>query len=149
MRAVLQRVSRAVVRCPDKPPAEIGKGIVALLGVARDDTAADAEALAEKVVNLRLFEDAAGRLNLSVREVQGEVLAVSNFTLLADARKGRRPSFAGAAPAEQAEPLYNRFVEAVRVRDVPVATGSFGAQMEVELCNDGPVTLLLDSRRQF
>lgn len=149
MRAVLQRVSRAEVRCADKPPEGIGNGIVVLLGVAQDDSEDDAETLANKVVNLRLFEDADGRLNLSVREVQGAVLAVSNFTLLGDARKGRRPSFAHAAPAAKAEPLYNRFVDTVRAQGVPVATGCFGAHMEVDLCNDGPVTILLDSRRRF
>ena len=119
------------------------------MGIATDDSEADAETLASKVANLRVFEDPDGRLNLSVREIEGEVLAISNFTLLGDARKGRRPSFTGAAPGETAEPLYERFVASLRNEGVPVTTGFFGARMEVDLCNDGPVTLLLDSRKQF
>jgi len=142
-------VSGATVRSEAQPEVHIGKGVVVLLGIATDDTEADAEALAGKVANLRLFEDAEGRLNLSVRDIGGDVLAVSNFTLLGDARKGRRPSFTNAASGEVAEPLYERFAQSVREEGVEVAMGFFGARMEVDLCNDGPVTLLLDSRKQF
>lgn len=149
MRAVLQRVSRATVRTDGEPESVIGKGLVVLLGIARDDTENDADALAGKVAHLRMFGDEEERLNLSVVDVQGEVLAVSNFTLLGDARKGRRPSFVEAASAPQAEPLYHRFVETLRACGLRVATGFFGDQMEVDLRNDGPVTLLLDSRKQF
>ncbi len=145
MRAVLQRVSKAEVRSEGRETAAVGKGLVVLLGVAQDDTETDADFLAGKVAGLRIFTDAEGRLNLSVQEVQGEVLAVSNFTVLGDARKGRRPSFAGAAPGPAAEPLFDRFVETLRTAGVPVAAGFFGAHMEVDLCNDGPVTLVLDT----
>ena len=145
MRAVLQRVSKAEVRSEGRETAAVGRGLVVLLGVARGDTAADADLLAGKAAGLRVFTDADGRLNLSVREVQGEVLAVSNFTVLGDARKGRRPSFAEAAPGPAAEPLFDRFVETLRAAGVPVATGFFGAHMEVDLCNDGPVTVVLDT----
>jgi D-tyrosyl-tRNA(Tyr) deacylase len=146
MRAVLQRVSRASVRVEGNVVGEIGVGWLVLLGVARGDTEADADRLAEKTVVLRAFDDDAGKMNRDVTEVGGSVLAVSQFTLLADCRKGRRPSFIDAAEPTEAERLYERFVERIRQSGVPVATGVFRAMMAVELVNDGPVTLLLDSR---
>ena len=129
---------------------EIGQGLLVLLGVSREDGEPDAQWLAEKVSTLRIFSDPEGRMNLSLKEIGGSALVVSQFTLLGDSRKGRRPSFEKAAPPEQAERLYERFVELIRVELGPparVATGSFGALMSVSLINDGPVTLILDSRR--
>ncbi len=149
MRAVLQRVTRASVRVGGETVGEIGPGLLVLLGVARDDTESDAVYLAEKVLNLRVFEDAEGRMNLSLAEAGGALLAVSQFTLYGDARKGRRPSWFDAAPPELARPLYEFFVAEARGRGARVETGSFQAMMEVELVNDGPVTILLDSRKQF
>ena len=124
---------------------EIGAGLMTLLGVAPEDTAADAEWLAEKLVGLRVFTDADGKMNLSLRETGGAMLIVSQFTLLGDARKGRRPSFMGAAAPDIAEPLYRAFVSAVRARGVEVKTGEFGADMLVEVANDGPVTLIVET----
>ena len=149
MRAVLQRVTRACVRVSGETVGEIGPGLVVLLGVARDDTEADALYLCEKILNLRVFEDAEGRMNLSLAESGGALLAVSQFTLYGDARKGRRPSWFDAAPPELARPLYELFVAETRARGARVETGSFQAMMEVELVNDGPVTILLDSRKLF
>ena len=149
MRAVIQRVSRASVTVEGETVGSIGKGVVVLLGVGREDTAVDADYLAEKVVGLRIFEDDDGKMNRCLAEVGGACLVVSQFTLLGDCRKGRRPSFVSAALPEQAEPLYQRFVDSVRERRIEVATGRFRAQMDVELVNDGPVTLLLDSGREF
>jgi D-tyrosyl-tRNA(Tyr) deacylase len=149
MRAVLQRVTRACVRVGGETVGEIGPGLVVLLGVARDDTEADALYLVEKVLNLRVFEDEEGRMNLSLAESGGALLAVSQFTLYGDARKGRRPSWFDAAPPELARPLYEFFVTEARARGARVEIGSFGAMMEVELVNDGPVTILLDSRKVF
>ena len=146
MRAVVQRVARAVVRIEGRSVGEVGEGLVVLLGVARGDTEEDAAWMAEKVVGLRIFEDEAGKMNRSLMEVGGAVLAVSQFTLLGDARKGRRPSFADAAPPEEAEPLYERFCARVREAGVRCETGVFRAMMDVELVNRGPVTLILDSR---
>lgn len=149
MRAVLQRASRATVRVGGETVGEIGAGLVVLLGVARDDTDADVRYVLEKTVNLRVFEDAGGRMNLSVVEAGGALLVVSQFTLHGDVRRGRRPSWFEAAPPEAAEPLYELFVAEAR-RLVPrVETGSFRRMMEVELVNDGPVTILLDSRKNF
>jgi len=128
---------------------EIGPGLVVLLGVARDDKERDALYLVEKVLSLRVFEDAEGRMNLSLAETGGALLAVSQFTLYGDVRKGRRPSWFDAAPPELARPLYERFVAEARARGARVETGSFQAMMEVELVNDGPVTILLDSRKLF
>ena len=145
MRAVLQRVRRAKVTVGDETTGEIAVGWLVLLGVAPNDTAADVEWLAEKVANLRAFADDAGKLNRSVQEAGGAVLVVSQFTLYGDCSKGRRPSFIAAAPPEVAVPLYEAFVEAVRALGVPVATGRFGAMMDVELVNDGPVTLVVDA----
>jgi D-tyrosyl-tRNA(Tyr) deacylase len=128
---------------------KIAHGFVVLLAVADSDTAEDAEYLAQKVVDLRVFEDDAGKMNRSIAEVGGAVLAISQFTLLGDCRKGRRPSFTDAAPPELARPLFDNFVAAARARGIPVETGQFAAHMMVELVNDGPVTLLLDSKRVF
>src|SRR4051794_15811277 len=146
MRAVLQRVRHARVRVGDEITGEIGCGLLVLLGVARTDTPEQARWLAEKVVGLRIFEDDDGKMNRDVTEAGGGVLVVSQFTLYGDCRKGRRPSFIDAAPPETAVPLYEAFVEAVRALGVPVATGRFQAMMEVELTNDGPVTLIVDSK---
>jgi D-tyrosyl-tRNA(Tyr) deacylase len=146
MRAVLQRVRQARVVIGEEVAGEIGPGLLVLLGVARADTAAEARWLADKVVGLRLFNDAEGKMNRDVAEVGGGVLVVSQFTLSGDCRKGRRPSFLDAAAPETAIPLYEEFVRAVRALGVPVATGRFGAMMQVELVNDGPVTLIVDSK---
>ena len=149
MRAVIQRVSRASVDVGGEVVGEIGRGWLVLLGVARDDAAEDAAKLAEKVVNLRAFEDEAGKMNRSVADVDGAVLVVSQFTIMADCRAGRRPGFSDAAAPELAESLYQEFVRRVEALGRPVATGRFRAEMAVSLVNDGPVTFLLDSRRQF
>ena len=146
MRAVVQRVSRASVRVDERDVGRIERGYLVLVGVAHGDTTDDADYLAQKIVELRVFEDSVGKMNLALGEVSGSVLAISQFTLLADCRKGRRPSFSHAAAPDVAHPLFERFVEAVRQRGIPIQTGQFGAHMEVELVNDGPVTLLLDSR---
>jgi D-tyrosyl-tRNA(Tyr) deacylase len=145
MRAVLQRVSRARVVVADETVGAVERGLLVLLGVAPADTAADATWLADKTVGLRIFADDEGKMNRSVAEVGGAVLVVSQFTLYGDCRKGRRPSFIEAAPPEHAVPLYEAFVAAVRAHGVPAATGRFGAMMQVELVNDGPVTLILDT----
>jgi D-tyrosyl-tRNA(Tyr) deacylase len=149
MRAVLQRVTRASVRVEGETVGEIGAGLVVLLGVARDDTEEDARYLAEKTVSLRVFDDGEGRMNHSVVEAGGGLLVVSQFTLYGDARKGRRPSWFDAASPELAEKLYELFIAEVRGSVARVAKGSFRRMMEVELINDGPVTILLDSRRLF
>jgi D-tyrosyl-tRNA(Tyr) deacylase len=149
MRAVLQRVTRASVRVGGETVGEIGGGLVVLLGVARDDTQDDARYVLEKTLALRVFDDAEGRMNLSVLDTSGGLLVVSQFTLYGDVRRGRRPSWFDAAPPELAETLYDFFVSEAR-RSIPsVATGSFRRMMEVELVNDGPVTILLDSRKLF
>lgn len=149
MRAVLQRVTRASVTVDDQVVGQIGRGLVVLLGVEQDDTEADAHTLADKTVQLRIFDDGEGKMNLALADVGGAVLVVSQFTLLGDCRKGRRPSFIQAAPPELAERLYGTFVVAVGLQGVLVATGQFRAMMQVELVNDGPVTVLLDSRKRF
>lgn len=146
MRAVLQRVSRASVAVGGAIVGQIGQGLLVLLGVGKGDTGADAEALARKVVELRVFQDAAGKMNLSLKDTGGSLLVVSQFTLYGDTRKGRRPSFDLAAPPEQARSLYERFVEAARAQGVEVATGVFQAMMSVSLVNEGPVTFLVESR---
>lgn len=149
MRAVLQRVTRAQVSVDGEVIGKIGTGLVVLLGVAHEDTKLDADQLAEKIINLRLFEDAAGKTNLSTSDMQGGLLVISQFTLLADCRSGRRPSFTAAAPPEVANELYEAFVAACRRSGMPVETGRFRANMQVELVNDGPVTVLLDSKKAF
>ena len=149
MRACVQRVSEGRVTVDGEICGEIGPGFVVLLGVAKDDTAEDVQRMADKIVGLRVFEDDEGQMNRSIIETGGAMLVVSQFTLLGDCRKGRRPSFIDAAPPEQAEELYEQFVERVRAENVEVATGRFRTMMNVALVNEGPVTLLLDSRRQF
>lgn len=149
MRAVLQRVSSASVTVGDEVIGRIGNGLVVLLGVEQGDTPEDARALAEKTAHLRIFEDSEGKMNLSVQDSGGAVLAISQFTLLADCRKGRRPGFTRAALPELAEPLYERYVAALEQFGLKVATGRFQADMAVALVNDGPVTMLLDSRKCF
>jgi D-tyrosyl-tRNA(Tyr) deacylase len=145
MRAVVQRVSSASVVVEDETIGQIGKGLLVLLGVTHDDGQEDVIYLAQKIIGLRVFEDAEGKMNLSLGEVGGAVLAVSQFTLYGDCRKGRRPSFVEAARPEQAEPLYRSFVAELRGSGVNVETGRFQAQMAVSLVNDGPVTLILES----
>ncbi len=145
MRLVIQRVRDSSVTVEGKVTGAIDHGLLVLVGVAREDTDETARALAGKVARLRVFEDDAGKMNRSVRDVGGGVLAVSQFTLLADTRKGNRPSFVPAAPPEQARPLCDVFCEALRVEGVPVAEGVFGARMDVRLVNDGPVTILLEA----
>ncbi len=149
MRAVVQRVSEAWVEVEGREIARIGRGLLVLLGVGRDDGEGDAQYLANKIANLRIFEDEEGKLNKSVLEIGGSALVVSNFTLYGDCRKGRRPSFTDAAPPEIADKLYQRFCELLQGEGVPVQKGVFQAHMHVGLVNDGPVTLLLDSKKQF
>ena len=149
MRAVVQRVSRAQVSVGEEVVGTIDSGLLVLLGVAKDDASADAEYLAAKVVGLRIFEDESGKMNRSVVETGGSVLAVSQFTLYGDVRKGKRPSFDEAAPPQVANELYELFVRKTREAGVPCETGRFQAMMQVELVNDGPVTILLDSKRTF
>jgi len=149
MRAVLQRVSRARVTVDDKVTGEIGAGLMILLGVGKQDSSAVAASLAEKVANLRIFEDSQQKMNLSLLDVKGATLVVSQFTLYGDARGQRRPSFISAAPPELARQLYEEFCEALRRLGVTVATGIFQAMMSVELVNEGPVTILLDSEKTF
>jgi D-tyrosyl-tRNA(Tyr) deacylase len=149
MRAVIQRVTEARVEVGGETVGAIGRGFLVLLGVAQGDTPADAASLAEKTAGLRVFEDEAGKMNLALQEVGGTVLAVSQFTLLGDCRKGRRPGFTEAAPPDLADRLYQEYVTALRAAGLTVATGIFRAEMQVHLVNDGPVTLLLDSRKTF
>jgi D-aminoacyl-tRNA deacylase len=149
MRAVVQRVSEASVRVERELKGMIGPGLVVLLGVQVADREDDAEALADKVLNLRVFPDESGQMNRSVLDAGGELLVVSQFTLLGDARKGRRPSYIEAARPDEADRLYLRFVERLRASKLTVATGVFRATMDVSLVNQGPVTILLDSRKQF
>lgn len=146
MNAVLQRVATAGVSVDGNEIARIGRGMVILLGVGKDDDARDASGLAEKIANLRIFEDQDGKMNLSILDTGGEALVVSQFTLLGDCRKGRRPGFDAAAAPEMAFTLYNEFVEMLAVFGVPCAKGQFQAKMLVDIQNDGPVTFVLDSR---
>ena len=148
VRAILQRVSRAEVRIGGRVVGSIARGLVVLLGVARDDTEADAAHMADRTLGLRVFADSAGKMNLSLGAVGGQLLVISQFTLLADTESGRRPSFIRAAPPVEAQRLYQHFVSLVRQRDVKVETGEFGAVMEVNLINEGPVTIILDSRNR-
>jgi len=149
MRAVVQRVTRARVTVDEETVGEIEKGLVVLLGVARDDTREDADYLAAKIVALRIFDDPEGRMNVSLKDINGGLLIVSQFTLYGDVRRGLRPSWSDAAAPELAEPLYDYFVESSRKLLDRVETGSFRKMMQVELVNDGPVTILLDSRKGF
>ena len=145
MRAVCQRVTEARVTIDGGVTGEIGAGLVVLLGIERNDEPNEARRLARKVAQLRIFEDDGGKFAHSLVDTAGAALVVSQFTLIADTRKGKRPSFANAAPTERAEPLYNQFCQALRDLVVPVETGVFGARMAVELVNDGPVTIILDT----
>ncbi len=149
MRACIQRVSQAEVEVEGRTVGRIGPGLLVLLGVAQTDTEQDAAYLAEKIATLRVFEDEAGKMNLSVEQVGGAVLVVSQFTLLGDCRRGRRPSFTEAAGAEKAQQLYARVIQLLQARGLKVAQGRFQAHMHVHLTNDGPVTLLLDSTKRF
>lgn len=149
MRAVIQRVSQASVSVAGEIHGKIGSGLVVLLGIRHGDNETDLRWLADKIVKLRIFGDQDGKMNLSVADIGGEVLIISQFTLYGDCRKGRRPGFSGAAPPEIAEPLYNKFIEEVKGRRLRVASGTFQAEMAVALTNDGPVTLLVDSEKTF
>jgi D-tyrosyl-tRNA(Tyr) deacylase len=149
MRAVVQRVSHTKVTVGGEVTGEIGAGLLVLLGVGKDDTRAEADYLAEKIIGLRIFEDSGGKMNLSVVDAGGAVLAVSQFTLYGDVRRGKRPSFDGAAPPQEARELYEYFVEKIRAAGVRCETGRFQEMMQVELVNDGPVTILLDSTKTF
>ena len=149
MRAVVQRVTRASVKVDNEITGEIGSGLLVLLGVAQEDTEADADYLAEKIAGLRIFENDAGKMNLSVADAGGAVLAVSQFTLFGDVRRGKRPSFDAAARPERAKELYEYFVERVRASGLRCEVGRFQAAMDVELINSGPVTILLDSKKLF
>ncbi|SHK84412.1 D-tyrosyl-tRNA(Tyr) deacylase [Desulfatibacillum alkenivorans DSM 16219] len=146
MRAVVQRVKSARVKVNGKSVGAINKGLLVLLGVAPEDTSKEVEYLAKKIVGLRIFEDGNGKMNLSLDEVGGEMLVVSQFTLYGDCRKGRRPSFVGAAPPELAEKLYEEFVNVVDLLGIKTETGKFGAMMDVSLVNQGPVTLIVESK---
>lgn len=149
MRAVVQRVTKAAVSVNGDTVGKIGKGLVVFLGVTHDDCADDTDYLADKIVNLRIFEDDGGKMNLSLNDVEGALLVVSQFTLYGDCRKGRRPGFDQAARPDTAENLYNRFIDECVKRGIQVETGKFQANMRVEVDNDGPVTILLDSRKGF
>jgi D-aminoacyl-tRNA deacylase len=149
MRAVVQRVSRASVKVDGITVGEIGAGLLVLLGVAQDDKESDADYLVDKIAGLRVFEDADEKMNLSVKDVSGAVLAVSQFTLYGDVRRGKRPSFDAAARPEQAKKLYEYFVERVRASGLKCETGTFQATMSIELLNEGPVTIMLDSTKLF
>jgi D-tyrosyl-tRNA(Tyr) deacylase len=146
MKTVIQRVSYATVKVEDKLIGKCNRGYMILLGVENGDEQADVKQLAAKISKLRVFEDEEGRMNKSIMDVGGDILLISQFTLLADCRKGNRPSFINAAPPETAKPLYENFIEELRLLGIPVQGGEFGADMKVELLNDGPVTILLDSR---
>ncbi len=149
MRVVIQRVNRALVRVEGKIAGEISKGLLVLLGVGQGDSSKDAVYLLDKIINLRIFEDAEGKMNLSLLDAGGELMVISQFTLYADCRKGRRPSFTAASPPEEAQKLYEYFVAEAKNRGLKVATGIFQALMEVELVNFGPVTIFLDSSKNF
>jgi D-aminoacyl-tRNA deacylase len=149
MRGVVQRVTSAEVRVKGKVIGRIGRGLVVLVGIGKEDTPGTGQSMADKIVRLRIFDDQEGRMNLDIREADGALLVVSEFTLYGDCRKGRRPNYAEAAPPDAALPLYHAFVDSLRALGVKVETGEFRAMMELELVNDGPVTLLLDSERTF
>jgi len=149
MRAVIQRVSRASVKVDGQAVGEIGNGLLVLIGVENGDTESDAEQLVSKTIGLRIFDDEDGKMNLSLQDVEGALLVVSQFTLLGDARKGRRPSFVRAAEPAEGDRLYKYFVQQAREQGATVETGLFQADMKVELLNDGPVTILLDTKKAF
>ncbi len=149
MKALLQRVATARVSVAGEEVGRIGQGLVVFIGVAAGDTEKDIDYIVQKIVNLRIFSDAAGRFNLSAIDIGGELLLVSQFTLLADTRKGRRPSFTGAAPPDKAEELFDRLIEKARSTGLKVDSGRFQQYMQVEINNDGPVTIMLDSRDKF
>lgn len=149
MRAVIQRVTKSSVAVDDKITGKIGKGLMVLIGVEDGDSEKDADYIADKITALRIFEDEQGKMNLSVEDIGGEILAVSQFTLLADARKGRRPSFAKAAAPDEANALYRKVIEKISSKGIHVEEGVFRAEMMVEIHNDGPVTILLDSNKMF
>ena len=149
MRAVVQRVASSRVTVDERVIGEVKKWLLVLLGVTHDDTSKDVDYMVDKVTNLRIFEDENDKMNLSLKDIGGEVMAVSQFTLYGDARKGRRPSFSDAARPDVANPLYEEFVEKLRAQGITVGTGEFGAHMMVELTNDGPVTILLESKKAF
>ena len=149
MRAVIQRVKSASVTVEGRVVSEIREGLLVFLGAAQEDTLADIDYMANKIANLRIFEDDQGRMNLSILDIDGEALVVSQFTLYGDCRKGRRPSFIAAGRPEKADPLYQEFMDKISQLGVPVKAGIFQAMMDVELINDGPVTMLLDSNKLF
>ena len=149
MRAVIQRVNQASVQINGITTGKIGPGLVVLLGIRADDTSKDLQWLADKIVHLRIFDDKKGKMNISLADIGGEMLIISQFTLYGDCRKGRRPGYSNSAPPEIAEPLYQQFIKEVKNHRITVATGNFRASMEVALVNDGPVTLLLDSEKTF
>ncbi|NLM53058.1 MAG: D-tyrosyl-tRNA(Tyr) deacylase [Firmicutes bacterium] len=149
MRAVLQRVASAAVKIEGETMGQIDNGLLILLGIHAEDTEEDLNYLVEKIVHMRIFEDENKKMNLSLLDVDGSALVVSQFTLYADTRRGRRPGFSAAAAPEMAEPMYRKFCEALKAYGVPVATGRFGADMDVELCNRGPVTIILDSEQRL
>ena len=149
MRAVVQKVTSSKVTVDEEVVGQIGSGLLVLLGVTHDDTSKDVDYMIDKITNLRIFEDENGKMNLSLKDVGGEILAVSQYTLYGDCRRGRRPSFSDAARPEVANPLYEEFVKKVKDQGINVGTGKFGAHMMVDLTNDGPVTILLESRKEF
>ena len=148
MRAVVQRVASSRVTVDERVTGEVKKGLLVLLGVTHDDTSKDVDYMVDKVTNLRIFEDENDKMNLSLKDIGGEVMAVSQFTLYGDARKGRRPSFSDAARPDVANPLYEEFVEKLRAQGITVGTGEFGADMKVDLLNDGPVTIMMDTHNK-
>lgn len=149
MRLVIQRVNHAGVQVSGKEIASCGKGLLVLLGVTHDDSMEDVEYCASKTLGLRIFEDEDEKMNLSIQDIQGEILVVSQFTLYGDIRKGRRPSFVNSAKPDKANELYEEYVKYLQKENIPVSTGQFGADMQVELINDGPVTILVDSKKMF
>ncbi|MBO8160336.1 MAG: D-tyrosyl-tRNA(Tyr) deacylase [Thermosipho sp. (in: Bacteria)] len=149
MRAVVQRVLEASVEVDNQIIGKINKGLLVLLGVGKEDTEKDIEYLVDKIINLRIFDDKEGKMNLSLLDVKGELLIVSQFTLYGDCRRGRRPSYSDSAPPDKAKVFYSKFIEKAKKYGINVSTGSFGAYMKVSLINDGPVTLLLDSKKVF
>lgn len=149
MRAIIQRVSQANVKIKGKLVGEIGEGLLVLLGVGKEDTEEDIEYLIKKILNLRIFGDEKGKMNVSLLDIEGELLIVSQFTLYGDVRKGRRPSFTDSASPDKAKKMYEQFIKKCIEQNIDVETGEFGAEMDVSLINDGPVTILLDSKKNF